>query len=149
MFLQAGRDEAAMAALQGGAAEWLWLIPVLPLLGFVLNGALSLIAATHLGPADPAAGHHTANEGAHDTTAGGHTDDHHPARHRFAGLTSFVGPAAPEHAQALYARFCEHLRAHGAPVARGEFAAHMAVRLVNDGPVTIWLDSATLPGRNA
>jgi D-tyrosyl-tRNA(Tyr) deacylase len=61
---------------------------------------------------------------------------------------SFIGAAAPEQAQALYTRFCEHLRAHGAPVARGEFAAHMAVRLVNDGPVTIWLDSATLPGRN-
>jgi D-aminoacyl-tRNA deacylase len=60
---------------------------------------------------------------------------------------SFVGAAAPERAQALYARFCEHLGAHGAPVARGEFAAHMAVRLVNDGPVTIWLDGATLPGR--
>ena len=60
---------------------------------------------------------------------------------------SFIGAAAPEQAQALYARFCEHLGVHGAPVARGEFAAHMAVRLVNDGPVTIWLDSATLPGR--
>jgi D-tyrosyl-tRNA(Tyr) deacylase len=60
---------------------------------------------------------------------------------------SFIGAAAPEQAQALYARFCEHLGAHGAPVARGEFAAHMAVRLVNDGPVTIWLDSAILPGR--
>jgi D-aminoacyl-tRNA deacylase len=60
---------------------------------------------------------------------------------------SFVGAAAPERAQALYASFCEHLGAHGVPVARGEFAAHMAVRLVNDGPVTIWLDGATLPGR--
>jgi D-tyrosyl-tRNA(Tyr) deacylase len=60
---------------------------------------------------------------------------------------SFVGAAAPEQARALYARFCEHLGAHGAPAARGEFATHMAVRLVNDGPVTIWLDSATLPGR--
>ena len=44
------------------------------------------------------------------------------------------------------ARFCDHVAAQGARVARGEFAAHMAVRLVNDGPVTIWLDTATLPG---
>jgi D-tyrosyl-tRNA(Tyr) deacylase len=60
---------------------------------------------------------------------------------------SFTGAAPPELAQALYARFCDHLGAQGASVARGEFAAHMAVRLVNDGPVTIWLDTATLPGR--
>ena len=60
---------------------------------------------------------------------------------------SFIGAAPPEIANPLYARFCDHLAAQGAPVARGEFAAHMAVLLVNDGPVTIWLDTATLPGR--
>ena len=60
---------------------------------------------------------------------------------------SFIGAAPPELANPLYARFCEHVAALGVPVARGEFAAHMAVRLVNDGPVTIWLDTATLPGR--
>ena len=60
---------------------------------------------------------------------------------------SFVGAAPPELANLFYERFCDHLAAHGAPVARGEFAAHMAVRLINDGPVTIWLDTATLPGR--
>jgi D-tyrosyl-tRNA(Tyr) deacylase len=59
---------------------------------------------------------------------------------------SFIGAAPPELAKALYGRFCEQLGAHGVVVARGEFAAHMAVRLVNDGPVTIWLDTATLPG---
>ena len=59
---------------------------------------------------------------------------------------SFIGAAPPELANPLYARFCDHTAAQGAPVARGEFAAHMAVRLVNDGPVTIWLDTATLPG---
>jgi D-tyrosyl-tRNA(Tyr) deacylase len=59
---------------------------------------------------------------------------------------SFIGAAAPGLAKALYGRFCDQLAAHGVVVARGEFAAHMAVRLVNDGPVTIWLDSATLPG---
>jgi len=60
---------------------------------------------------------------------------------------SFIAAAPPKLAEALYARFCDHLAAQGVAVARGEFAAHMAVRLVNDGPVTIWLDTATLPGR--
>ena len=55
-------------------------------------------------------------------------------------------PKASRPGRPLYGRFCEHVEAQGARVARGEFAAHMAVRLVNDGPVTIWLDSATLPG---
>jgi D-tyrosyl-tRNA(Tyr) deacylase len=57
---------------------------------------------------------------------------------------SFIDAAPPERAQALYTRFCADMGAHGAPVATGEFAAHMAVRLTNDGPVTIWLDSASL-----
>jgi len=60
---------------------------------------------------------------------------------------SFSRAAAPEQARTLYVRFCDQLAAQGAPVARGEFAARMAVRLVNDGPVTIWLDSATLGRR--
>jgi D-tyrosyl-tRNA(Tyr) deacylase len=59
---------------------------------------------------------------------------------------SFIGAAPPDRAAALYQRFCADLAGHGVPVASGEFAAHMAVRLINDGPVTIWLDSATLPG---
>jgi D-tyrosyl-tRNA(Tyr) deacylase len=59
---------------------------------------------------------------------------------------SFIGAAPPELAHPLYGRFCDRLAAHGVAVARGEFAAHMAVRLVNDGPVTIWLDTATMPG---
>ena len=65
---------------------------------------------------------------------------------RTGNRPSLLGAAPPELANPLYARFCDHLAAQGAPVARGEFAAHMAVRLVNDGPVTIWLDTATLPG---
>jgi D-tyrosyl-tRNA(Tyr) deacylase len=60
---------------------------------------------------------------------------------------SFIGAALPERAETLYARFCEEVAAHGAPIARGEFAAQMAVRLINDGPVTIWLDSADLRRR--
>lgn len=49
--------------------------------------------------------------------------------------------ARPEAAQALYEQFCTDLAALGVPVARGQFQAHMAVELVNDGPVTILLDS--------
>jgi D-tyrosyl-tRNA(Tyr) deacylase len=59
---------------------------------------------------------------------------------------SFIRAAPPELANSLYARFCDAVAAQGAPVARGEFAAYMAVRLINDGPVTIWLDTAILPG---
>ena len=49
---------------------------------------------------------------------------------------SFVGAAAPELAEPLYERFCERLGAQ-----RGRFGARMAVELVNDGPVTILIDS--------
>ncbi len=41
----------------------------------------------------------------------------------------------------LYERYCESLAGRGVPVERGIFAARMAVGLVNDGPVTIWLES--------
>ena len=54
---------------------------------------------------------------------------------------SFIGAAAPPLAKALYQRFCARLGQEGVPVSTGEFAAQMAVALVNDGPVTIWLDT--------
>ena len=57
---------------------------------------------------------------------------------------SFTDAAAPDVAEPLYRRFCELLRQEGVPVAQGVFRAHMAVALVNDGPVTLWLDSADL-----
>lgn len=53
---------------------------------------------------------------------------------------SFVGAARPEHAVPLYERLVELLRASGRPVATGEFGAMMDVELVNDGPVTLWLE---------
>jgi D-tyrosyl-tRNA(Tyr) deacylase len=53
---------------------------------------------------------------------------------------SFVDASRPEHAIPLYERFIERLRAHGAVVATGEFGATMEVELVNDGPVTLWLE---------
>jgi D-tyrosyl-tRNA(Tyr) deacylase len=57
---------------------------------------------------------------------------------------SFVEAAAPEQASALYERFCVLLREKGLPVATGVFRATMEVELVNDGPVTILLDSRRL-----
>jgi D-tyrosyl-tRNA(Tyr) deacylase len=53
---------------------------------------------------------------------------------------SFTKAAPPERAEALYERFCGELVLLGVPVAQGVFGAHMAVELVNDGPVTIILD---------
>ena len=53
----------------------------------------------------------------------------------------FVQAARPEHAEPLFERFCQALAGEGVPVARGVFRAHMEVELVNDGPVTIWIES--------
>ena len=49
--------------------------------------------------------------------------------------------APPEQANRLYERFCADLRALGCPVETGIFQASMQVALVNDGPVTILMDS--------
>lgn len=57
---------------------------------------------------------------------------------------SFTHAAPPELAEPLYQRFCTLLVAEGVTVAQGVFQAHMQVSLVNDGPVTLWLDSATM-----
>ena len=53
---------------------------------------------------------------------------------------SFVDAARPEEAIPLYERFVAALRASGVRVETGEFGAHMEVELVNDGPVTLWLE---------
>ena len=53
----------------------------------------------------------------------------------------FSGAAAPDVARDLYEQFATDLRALGIPVETGSFGADMAVSLVNDGPVTIWLDT--------
>lgn len=57
---------------------------------------------------------------------------------------SFVGAAAPAVAEPLVTRFGDALVVLGIPVAYGVFGAHMKVSLLNDGPVTIWLDSDDL-----
>ena len=54
----------------------------------------------------------------------------------------FTGAAPPAEAERLYERFADALRALGVTVATGRFGAEMAVEIVNDGPFTIWLDSA-------
>ena len=53
---------------------------------------------------------------------------------------SFVDAARPETASPLYERFLELLRERGMTVETGEFGAMMNVELVNDGPVTLWLE---------
>jgi len=53
----------------------------------------------------------------------------------------FVDAARPEVAQPLYAEFCEQVRARGVEVGEGVFRATMQVRIVNEGPVTLLLDS--------
>ena len=53
---------------------------------------------------------------------------------------SFVDAARPETAIPLYERFVALLRERGIPTETGEFGASMAVELVNDGPVTLWLE---------
>ncbi len=57
---------------------------------------------------------------------------------------SFTEAAPPEAANALYERFCGLVREKGLPVATGVFRATMEVELVNEGPVTILLDSRRL-----
>ena len=53
---------------------------------------------------------------------------------------SFVDAARPEQAVPLYEQFLAELRGRGLSVETGEFGAMMDVELVNDGPVTLWLE---------
>ncbi len=57
---------------------------------------------------------------------------------------SFSDAAAPEDAEPLVAEFRRLLQERGVPVEIGEFGAMMQVDSVNDGPVSIWIDSADL-----
>jgi D-aminoacyl-tRNA deacylase len=56
----------------------------------------------------------------------------------------FSTAAAPDQGERLYNHFSACLAAEGVPVANGRFGADMAVSLVNDGPVTIWMDTDQL-----
>ena len=55
---------------------------------------------------------------------------------------SFIGAGAPAHANELYEKFVDMVRAENIPVETGEFGADMEVSLVNEGPVTIIMNSA-------
>lgn len=55
---------------------------------------------------------------------------------------SFIDAMPPEEAKRLYLLFCDRCRVAGLTVQEGVFAADMQVRLVNDGPVTICIDSS-------
>jgi D-tyrosyl-tRNA(Tyr) deacylase len=57
---------------------------------------------------------------------------------------SFTNAAPPELAERLVDQFARNVSSQGIATATGTFGAHMVVRLANDGPVTIWIDSADL-----
>lgn len=54
----------------------------------------------------------------------------------------FSSAARPEQGEPLYRAFCTFLAELGVPVETGRFGADMKVHLINDGPVTIWMDTA-------
>lgn len=56
----------------------------------------------------------------------------------------FSTAAPPAEGERLYLHFAQALENEGVPVAKGRFGADMAVSLVNDGPVTIWMDTDRL-----
>lgn len=60
---------------------------------------------------------------------------------RSGNRPGFSTAAPPAEGRRLYLAFAEALRAMGLPVETGEFGADMKVALVNDGPVTIWMDN--------
>jgi NADH-quinone oxidoreductase subunit L len=104
MLIQhASTAPAGAHPLAGTAAEYVWLLPLLPLLGFLVNGLLALIAVYRPGPSDPTTAHnahteahvaaHASDTAGHATGGGATGDDHHRhARHRFAAVVSLIGP---------------------------------------------------------
>ena len=60
---------------------------------------------------------------------------------RSGNRPGFASAAPPDEGRALYEHFASQLRDHGLPVQTGQFGADMAVSLINDGPVTIWMDT--------
>jgi D-tyrosyl-tRNA(Tyr) deacylase len=64
------------------------------------------------------------------------------ARWRKGNRPGFSDAAEPALGEQLYNDFCDALRGEGLVVATGRFAADMQVSLINDGPVTIWMDSS-------
>lgn len=66
------------------------------------------------------------------------------ASYRRGNRPDFMGSEEPGRAKELFAYFCDYIGRSVPEVARGTFGAHMEVSLVNDGPVTIPMDSAVL-----
>lgn len=62
------------------------------------------------------------------------------ARWRKGNRPGFTDAAPPEEGERLYEAFVAALRSEGVPVETGRFGAEMQVALVNDGPITLWLD---------
>jgi NADH-quinone oxidoreductase subunit L len=77
--------------LAGTIAAWMWLLPLLPLIGFVVNGALCILSKAHIGPADPDIGHDdqlaAASQSSHATD-----DSHAHGPPKFASLVTIIGP---------------------------------------------------------
>jgi NADH-quinone oxidoreductase subunit L len=86
-------EAAGTHALSGTLADWVGLLPLIPLLGFLINGAISLFSAYRKGPADPTADSEHAH-GAETAHAAGHGHDAgHAHPHPMARVVSVVGPA--------------------------------------------------------
>ena len=60
---------------------------------------------------------------------------------RSGNRPGFSTAAAPAEGERLYEYFADRVAAEGLPTAKGRFGADMKVRLLNDGPVTIWMDT--------
>ncbi len=84
--------QSAPHPLTGTIAGWMWALPLLPLLGFLINGLLSLTSVARFGPADPTAASHAAHGEADSASADAGHGAGAPARHRYAAITSIVGP---------------------------------------------------------
>ncbi len=139
-ILQAAVAVAPPHPLTGTAAEWLWAVPLLPLLGFVINGALSIASVYHRGPADPFTLHgahdehdaHDAHAASHASAHGAADDDHHAVqRHRFAAIASIVGPGVMVLSFVLTVAIFFAMRAAGG----GEIAAPFIQRYFSWMPV--------------
>ncbi|HSJ63768.1 MAG TPA: NADH-quinone oxidoreductase subunit L [Gemmatimonadaceae bacterium] len=97
MILQApGAATSGAHPLSGTLADWIGLLPLIPLLGFVINGIISLFGAYRSGPADPTLAAEVAH-GAGPGTEAVHTEHApsaaHAGAHPRAGLVSVIGPA--------------------------------------------------------
>jgi NADH-quinone oxidoreductase subunit L len=79
------QEVATTHPLAGTVARLVWLLPVLPLLGFVINGLLSVVSSARIGPPDP--------ETAHGDHPAGGGDHNHAGPHKYAGMVSIIGPA--------------------------------------------------------